>query len=468
MAGITFNLELNNRANKDGTFTIYLRITQDKKHKRVKTIVDVRRKTDFNKKAKQGNWIRTLDPDHKKKNDDLEKELKRVKDTYMDLREDGLATKDKIVSTLAAKEMTSSFLEYAKLRTQDVYDAGGIRNWKKYNGFCNKLEAFLTDKKGRIQELSFAELTPALLSKFEVFLHTLNNEREPDKKLHPNTIQVIFNIFRTIVKRAIDVEGLMKPEKNPFLSFSYKGVKTTKEKLDESEIKKIEELSLIEDSLLWHTRNYFLFSFYCAGIRAGDLIQLRWNNIGSDGRLHYQMGKNHKDRDLILVQQAKDILAHYYKIESKGTDYIFPLMDNSEPYAKAATQAERDCLPTELKVKLFSQVSAKNALVNKYLKKLGVLAEIDKNLSFHISRHSFAKVAKQKGTDNSKLKDLLAHSSVKITEGYMGSFDTSVNDKALEDIFKKEDSPKAELLSLLEKMSPEEIANVLKVMGSKY
>ena len=65
------------------------------------------------------------------------------------------------------------------------------------------------------------------------------------------------------------------------------------------------------------------------------------------------------------------------------------------------------------------------------------MAEIEKKLSFHISRHSFAKIAKQKGTDNAKLKDLLAHSSVKITEGYMGSFDTSENDKALKTFFRK-------------------------------
>ena len=49
----------------------------------------------------------------------------------------------------------------------------------------------------------------------------------------------------------------MKPEKNPFLSYSYKGVKTTKEKLDEAEIEKIINLELKKGTLLWHCRNYF-------------------------------------------------------------------------------------------------------------------------------------------------------------------------------------------------------------------
>ena len=464
----SFRFEVNNKPTKSKTFVILLCITTDGKRKRLKTSIELKRKSDFNTKSKQDNWIRPSEPNHKVWNEALSSELEKAKKTYRDLKEFGLATSQKIVSEIVAGEKTNSFLQYAKQRTQEIYDSGGFRNWKKYNGFVNKLENFLTDREGRIRDLTFAEVTPSFLSKFELYLNSLHNERDPEKKLHPNTIQVNLNIFKTIVKRAIEVEALMKPEINPFLSYSYKGVKTMKEKLDENEIRIIEGLDIGENSLIWHCRNYFLFSFYCAGIRAGDLIQLRWCNITSEGRLHYQMGKNHKDRDLILVDQAKEILSHYYKDEVKQTDYIFPLLNASESYAKAITQEEKDTMPTELRVKLFNQISAKNALVNKYLKKLAALAGIEKRLSLHISRHSFAKVAKQKGTDNTKLKDLLAHSSVKITEGYMGSFDTSENDKALEAIFSKpQQNPKAELLSLLEGMKPNEIQDLIKSIKTK-
>lgn len=458
---ITFNFELNNKPSKNQTYAVLLRITQNKKHKRIKTSIAVNKKSDFNKDAKQGNWIRQREPNYEVWNETLAQELEKARKTYQELKEDGLATTEKIAAEMTAGERTFSFLQYAKQRTKEIYNAGSYRNWKKYNGFCNKLEGYLKEKKSK--DVTFAELTPAFLSKFEVYMHSLRNEREPDKKLHPNTIQVNFNIFKTLVKRAIEVEGLMKPEKNPFLTFSYKGVSTTKDKLDEAEIEKIISLDLEVGTLLWHCRNYFLFSFYCAGVRVGDLIQLRWGNITTDGRLHYQMGKNHKDRDLGLVEQAQNILSHYYQEGVKATDYIFPLLDASEPYAKAISQEEKDTLPTELKIKLFNQISSKNALINKYLKKLAKMAEIEKKLSFHISRHSFAKVAKQKGTDNALLKDLLAHSSVKITEGYMGSFDTAESDRALQHIFQKEEtSSKDELIKLANNLSPEEIDNIIK------
>ena len=240
-------------------------------------------------------------------------------------------------------------------------------------------------------------------------------------------------------------------------------MKTIKDKLDIEEIKKIESLELTEGSLIWNCRNYFLFSFYCAGIRVGDLIQLRWENITPDSRICYEMGKNHKARDLKLVSQARSILMHYYKEDAKPSDYIFPMLDSNAMWAKATTQEEKDVMRAELKKVLFSQISAKTALINKELKKIAALAGIDKKISFHVSRHSFAKVAKQKGVDNSKVKELLAHSSLKITEGYMGNFDTAENDKALENIFEdtKPNIDEATLLKQLQSLSPETLAALL-------
>ena len=456
----TFNFELNSTANRAGKYVIMLRITQNRKYKRLKTSIELNRKSDWNSNAQK---VRSSEPNYAKWNDALEKELENAKSKYRELKEEGLATADKIKHEITASEKSASFLAYARQRTEEIYNAGGIRNWKKYNGFCNKLEVYQTDKNGHLRDLTFAEITPAYLAKFEDYLHTLHNEREPEKMLHPNTIQVVLNIFRTLVKKAIEVEGLMKPDKNPFLTFKYKGVKTIKDKLDIEEIKKIESLELSEGSLIWNCRNYFLFSFYCAGIRVGDLIQLRWGNITSDSRICYEMGKNHKIRDLKLVSQARNILIHYYKEDAKPSDYIFPMLDSNAMWAKATTQEEKDVMPAELKKVLFSQISAKTALINKELKKIAALAGIDKKISFHVSRHSFAKVAKQKGVDNSKVKELLAHSSLKITEGYMGNFDTAENDKALENIFEdtKPNIDEAALLKQLQSLRPETLAALL-------
>lgn len=461
--GTTFNFEVSNKPSRKSTYAIYLRITQDRKKKRIKSSIEVNKISDFNPKSKQAKWIRPSEANHTVWNKALEGELEKAKKTFRELGEDGMATKELIKATYQNSTISASFLEYAKQRTKDIFNEGGYRNYKKYNGFCNKLEGYLQSINK--QDILFSELTSSFLSKFETYLHTLRNERNPEATLHPNTIVANFNIFKAIVNRAIMTDKLIKPEKNPFLGYKLNSeIKTTKEKLNEAEIRLIEELSLPEDTLIWHCRNYFLFSFYLAGIRAGDLIQLRWNNITSEGRLEYRMGKTMKDRNIKLHQKALDILKLYDKEGKKGTDYIFPLLDNEAPYAKAVTQEQKATLPPDLIKKLNDTTNAKNSLINKYLDKIAKQAEIEKKITFHIARHSFAKVAKDNKVDNNHLKELLGHSNLKITEGYMGNFETEATDSVMASIFGEKEQPKEQIKSMLDKMKPEEIEALLQAL----
>lgn len=459
----TFGFMLANHPNRFGFYPVMFRITRDRKTKRVKTGLEVK-KSDWNQKAKNYKHFRSSCVDNEVKNQMLSDILAKYQQTYSELKGEGKATSDNIISKVKSGEVSESFLMYAKNRTQEIFDAGGIRNWKKYNGFCNKLASFLNKKK--MKDVVFADITPSFLSSFDMYLHTLPNERQPDKLLHPNTIQVVLNIFKTIINRAIEIDNKMKPEDNPFLKFKYKGVKTEKSKLDANELQTIKDLDLEENSLLWHCRNYFFFSFYCAGIRAGDLIQLRWCNIKGN-RLNYQMGKNHKIRDLELVPQALEILKYYYTDDVKPTDYIFPLLDKSKVWASYITQEDKDRMKPEMKKDMFETISAKNALINKELAKIQKLAGIDTKISFHISRHSFAKAAKENGLDNLEVKALLGHTNISTTQKYMGDFDTSRNDKALESVFATENKEDAasKVLKQLQGLSPDVLAQVLKQLG---
>ena len=458
----TFTFEIKNRPNRAGKFPIYLRITQNRKHKRIKTTIELNRMNDFNPKARQDNWIKKQEPNHKKWNDILAKELERGKDAFRKLEEEGMAT-SAISSIIAEQGKPSSFLDYARERTNENFSEGGIRIWRIYNGFCNKLEAFL--KENKKTDLPFAELSPALLSKFKSYLHTLHNVREPEKMLHPNTIALNLRIFKTIVNKAVK-EGLIKPEKNPFLSFENKTIKTTKEKLTDEELERIKNLELAEGSRIWDARNIFLFSFYCAGIRIGDLLQLRWMNTTPEGRLIYYMGKNHKKRDLLLIQPAKEILQLYWKEGAKPTDYIFPLLDNDQPFAGAIIPEDKETLSPAMKQKLIEQVSSKTSIVNNNLKKIKELAGLNKKLTSHIARHTFAYKAKQAGIPDGRIKGILAHSSLKVTEGYMGEFSTEEDDRVLSSIF-EESSPKARIMALIDQLKPEDLERLMDLIQNK-
>ena len=74
----TFRFEVNNKPTKNKTYNILLCITTDGKRKRLKTSIDIKRRSDFNPKAKQDNWIRPSEPNYKAWNVALASELEKA------------------------------------------------------------------------------------------------------------------------------------------------------------------------------------------------------------------------------------------------------------------------------------------------------------------------------------------------------------------------------------------------------
>ena len=65
-----------------------------------------------------------------------------------------------------------------------------------------------------------------------------------------------------------------------------------------------------------------------------------------------------------------------------------------------------------------------------------------------------------------RIQELLAHSRLQTTEGYMGNFSSNENDKTLEGIFssiapQQNTDKKAQLLALIQGMSEEDVASGL-------
>lgn len=282
MEASSFRFELNGRPSRNKRFAIYLVVTVGGKRKKIKTPIDVASKTDFNARCVGDNWVRRNVPQAAKWNKALHDFKEEAIDKFSELdREHDVVTPEKLASSIKTKNVSESFIKFAKDEAQKTLDTGSIETYKKFMGFINKLEKF---QKGH--DLLFDDINVDYLSSFENFLHKLPNAKNKKKLLHPNTIHEVMKDFRTMINRAIRLQR-MDAARNPYMTYRIRTVETSKEKLTEKEIMAIKELDLEEGSLIWHTRNYFLFSFYCAGIRAGDLIQLRWKNI-VDGRLNYK------------------------------------------------------------------------------------------------------------------------------------------------------------------------------------
>lgn len=460
----TIHLELKKQPTSKGLYPIFIRITKDRKSKRIKTGIALRSPKHWNPDGERNNnWVRTAETSHKTWNADLRKELNAAISVYSDNKGASLSA---LKQTLKEKDTSASFLNFAKEKVEEAKATQAIGTYRHYATTLHFFEGYLKEK-GQ-GDIGFDEINLSFLKGFESYLASVENGRAKGRKLDIVTRQNYLKKLRKLVNNAVEEGHLVT---SPFGKgagrFSIKGKKeSTKEKLELDEITSILALDLPERGALWDTRNAFLFSFYCAGIRVGDLLQLRWENI-QGGRLVYRMGKNGKERNLELVEEAQGILALYWKEEALPTDYVFPFLDSR---TKWATESEkgRDTMDATLQQALFNNIASRNTILNRNLKKIAEKAGITKNVTFHTSRHTFANLAMKEGVESSKIQGLLAHSSLSTTEGYMGSFGKKEADEALAKVAgavtgkKPTESHTDALISALKGLDKETLAEVLK------
>ena len=255
-------------------------------------------------------------------------------------------------------------------------------------------------------ELQFKELTIGLLNKFEVYL------RYTEKK-SPRTVMNYLLVIRTIYNRAV-AESIINKDNYPFGKGKIQIIFPESEKngLSINEIKILENAKNLTNAQQ-HAINIWLLSFYFAGIRVGDILQLKWSDF-KDGRLYYRMGKNKKLVSLIIPFKAKRILVFYRYIKNSN-NLVFP--DLSEVNL------------TDKKI-LTRRIHTVNRNLNRHLKKIANKVGVKKNMSMHIARHSFGNISGDK-IPIQMLQKLYRHSSVTTTINYQSNFIKKDADDAL-------------------------------------
>lgn len=289
-------------------------------------------------------------------------------------------------------------LEYA----EELRRLGKIPTSRRYFSIFRKLRTFSGG------QLPFSGLSVPFFRRYRAHLveHYGNA---------PSTVASNFRALKAIANRAIK-DGLLSRDDNPFGGFSAREPLSAKRKLTLNEIDALRSLDLENGSLQWHVRNYFLFSFYCAGIRFRDLCLLKPENVRG-GRLEYSMRKTGTPKSLAMVPSAMAILAQYKK---RADGRVFPVLAGYD---------------ISTAVKLDRAVGSRNAMVNKILQELAELAGIETKVTFHMSRHSFADLARREGWDVYKISKALGHKDLSVTEAYLKGFDTESIDEEMGKLF---------------------------------
>lgn len=187
--------------------------------------------------------------------------------------------------------------------------------------------------------------------------------------------------------------------------FKHKAAKSVKQKLTREEFDRIANASLAPGSLMEAARDLFVLQVYLRGIRVGDLLQARSDNF-RNGRFVYRDDKTKGNYDMKIIPEAALIIAGY----TDKYERLFPFFSWS-PNMKA------DRFVNE-KSRLKHKESC-TSVVNNLLKSIAQIALVDKNISSHMARHTYAKLADNAIKNPMVTMDLLGHSSLNIHQKYL-------------------------------------------------
>lgn len=417
MASIKAVLRTDKKANQDGEYPLAIRLIHQRKTKYPYSFGITLKEEDWNETTQS---VRATHRLYGKLNEIIKMKLQQADDTatLAVMKDPGISAnrlRDKVAGQMSGDSY--DFIAYAEEYYQNLYAMKQTRYANKMKYTVQKLKEYCGGELP-FEDLKVSNGAVQLFKKYRRWLKIKKENRN-------NTIHGNFKNMKTIVKEAIG-DGYLPQNENPFFIFSVEKEETHKTHLGLKQIMAIEQLELDPYTTRGLTRNCFLFSFYMAGIRFSDMIQLTWSEVKEEGVLDYTMnktrGSNGSRRILPIPPPAQEIL-DIYRTKIKGVhDYIFPWLDPKEfPSVKVHNYSANEL------ILLVKKCDSKTTLSNKYLAEIAAMTGIREKITNHVSRHTFTGIAEDLGLSVEEMQGLLGHSSISTTEIYRDSF-TKVRD----------------------------------------
>ena len=266
--------------------------------------------------------------------------------------------------------------------------------------------------KYKISDIDITKIDHSFVTEYEFYLRS-------EKKCANNTAVKYIKNFGKIIRICI-ANGWI--DKNPFVNYK-------------SKVKEVERVFLVEEELqtmadkefqierLNQVKDIFLFSCF-TGLAYIDVKKLTKNNIniGIDGErwIFTNRQKTDTKSNIPLLPMAEQIIAKYKNHpQCINEGKLLPVLSNQK--------------------------------MNGYLKEVADLCGIQKELTFHIARHTFATtVTLTNGVPIESVSKMLGHKNLRTTQHYAKILDRKVSD---------------DMKLLRDKLSLKQPAKILNVAG---
>lgn len=244
--------------------------------------------------------------------------------------------------------------------------------------------------KYNVSDISINKIDYAFVTEFEFYLRSV-------KKCNNNTAVKYVRNFRKIIKICLDNDWL---DKNPCSRYEGKMKEVERDFLTEEELNRIynkrfssERLTLVKD--------IFIFSCY-TGLAYVDVRGLKKDHLG------------------IGIDGQKWIFKNRQKTDTKSKIPVLPI-------AQEIIQKYSDhpkCLNEDSVLPILT-----NQKMNAYLKEIGDLCDISKEITFHMARHTFAtSVTLTNGVPIETVSKMLGHKNIQTTQHYAKILDKKVSE----------------------------------------
>lgn len=275
------------------------------------------------------------------------------------------------------KDLTS-FLDYFDKFLDDLnaqIGKGKTRaTYQKYLVTRKHFAEFLSNIRGRA-DIAPSELDHLLISDFELYLRTHLSMKQ-------NSASKTVRFLKTVV---LFITRCGAIQRDPFAQYKFNFKQAERAFLTQEELDRIISKTMVTQRLE-NVKDIFIFSCF-TGLSYIDIANLTDNDIVTIDGKKWIVTSRHKTGipcHVPLLQIPQKILDKYSKNDNKGK--LLPILSNQK--------------------------------MNAYLKEIADVCGIEKNLTCHVARHTFATLMLTLGASIESVSKMLGHSNITTTQIY--------------------------------------------------
>ena len=371
---VNITISLRTYTEKSGVIWITFYVSRERVNLSTKISIDPK---DWNERTCR---IKSSDKHASDKNLILENMLARINNVFVKYRlKDKKLTKDMFLRAYHRPSDYNTFYDYVTAAQKKISYQTEISTFCTHNSVIRKMKEYAPN-------LTFDDITKEWLDNYFLYLR-----KELDN--NSNTAYKNMGTIKKYVRMAYR-DGYM--DENPFDDWKIKNTTASCVYLTENELNAL--ISMYRDGLLeykYHqTLQFFLFLCFSS--------------------LHITDAKK------LQLEQFTQTSFTYFRVKLKNRKPAPVVVPISAPLESLL----RDIVGPRKKGPIFDKLPADQTM-NRYLKEIAKMAEIDKPLTHKVGRHTFATIFLRKTKDIAALKEILGHSDISETLVYAHVLDES-------------------------------------------